>query len=83
MINYLYQILLILLLSKKYKSFRENITKETSMNIIDRQIENYKQKISDNNNLTFILKNEFEKMISFSEGIPFYISFLDFTKKIF
>ena len=74
MINYLYQILLILLLPKKYNSFRENVTKEESMNIIDRQKENYKQKISDNNNITFILKNEFEKMISFSEGIPFYLS---------
>ena len=81
MINYLYQILLILLLPKKYNSFRENVTKEESMNIIDRQKENYKQKISDNNNITFILKNEFEKMISFSEGIPFYISFLDYTRK--
>ena len=81
MINYLYQILLILLLPKKFNSFRENVTKEESMNIIDRQKENYKQKISDNNNITFILKNEFEKMISFSEGIPFYISFLDYTRK--
>ena len=81
MINYLNQILLLLLLPKIYYSFRGNFTKETSRNIIDRQKENYKQKISDNNNITFILKTEFEKMISFSEGIPFYISFLDYTRK--
>ena len=79
MINYL--TILLFLFPKLSFSFKENITQTVSSNIIDRQKENLKIRESGNNNLTFILKSEFNKMINFDEGIPFYISLLDYNRK--